>query len=332
MKLRNRLPFAALLLVTLLLSTIVAVQWTANQSISDLLQLLVNPHLVAAAIFFVIAQTAADGFASHTALMSTSKRPIPVKPVVAIIWLANTMGITLPGPAKTPVRAVMQKRLLDITYRDSLLGIVIETLSAYFILIPATVVTSWVWLQGDVRLMWRPPQWVWLILLVFLVLVLVVVVARIVRQMRTSRELPNAEQPDRVSIFYSLNWFSVLHTFTLTVLIYAFGILRLAMVVGAFGINLPICILSAIFLLSRLSGSLSMLPMGLGVRDASLAGLLLLVGAPLETALAVTALERLLLTIPYVVAGPLAAHYLRRYSGEVKTEQLASRSSNLPEN
>ena len=323
MKLSSSTPLAAtFFVILLLLAVLVAIQWAGDQKISDIFNLIARPHLLGISVLVVIAQTVADGMTGYTALMSTSTTPIPAKPVVAITWLANTIGITLPGPAKTPVRAIMQKRLLDVSYTASLLGLIIETLFAYLILIPATAITAWMWLQQDAQLIWHPPQWAWQLLLVLLIAVMFVVIFKVFLQLRTNQNRPDISQPNHLSTAYTPHWPSILHTFLLTILVYIFGILRLALVIAAFGISLNPGILSAIFLLSRLSGSLSMLPMGIGVRDASLAGLLVLVDVPMEFALAITVLERLLLTLPYLIAGPIATNYLRSYSGNSKIDEL----------
>jgi uncharacterized membrane protein YbhN (UPF0104 family) len=67
--------------------------------------------------------------------------------------------------------------------------------------------------------------------------------------------------------------------------------------------------MAALFL-SRVAGVLSFIPMGLGVRDASLASLLLVMGISGTSAAAGAALDRVIMTIPYLVGGVLATHVL----------------------
>jgi uncharacterized membrane protein YbhN (UPF0104 family) len=50
--------------------------------------------------------------------------------------------------------------------------------------------------------------------------------------------------------------------------------------------------------------------MGLGVRDASLASLLVLVNVASPVAIAVSALDRLVMIAPYILGGVVATHQL----------------------
>ena len=81
------------------------------------------------------------------------------------------------------------------------------------------------------------------------------------------------------------------------------------MILYAVGINVPYGSLLAILLISRLSGVISFIPMRLGIRDASFSALLVVISVPAKHAMVVAAIDRIIMTGPYLVGGVIATHF-----------------------
>jgi uncharacterized protein (TIRG00374 family) len=101
----------------------------------------------------------------------------------------------------------------------------------------------------------------------------------------------------------------IIGMFTATAFSLCLTLLRTSMILYAVGINVPYGSLLAILLISRLSGVISFIPMGLGIRDASLAALLVVISVPAKHAMVVAAIDRIIMTGPYLVGGVIATHF-----------------------
>lgn len=301
--------------LTLLLVTIVACL-VAIFSLRYLLisldistNLLVYPAFLFLALFLFLLQEALNPVFAGLALQSVGASTRYLTQLLITLF-ATSANSTVPIPAGVPVRAVLQKRLLSIPYGVSASAFVIELVIGYGITVIAAILTSLVWLRSPVEpvLNRLSSQINYLMFAVGLtlavaglsfVLIKYLVQKQVVKRLELAIELLRHAKLLPVLAMISISFFSiVLATGRFQALLYAMDVSAL------WG---P---LMAALLLSRIVGVLSFVPMGLGIRDASLASLLVLIGVPLPFAIAGATLDRLVMTLPYLVGGIWATHTL----------------------
>ena len=91
---------------------------------------------------------------------------------------------------------------------------------------------------------------------------------------------------------------------------YALFLFRFSIVLYSLGVSISPGPLFAAMIFAYLMGVISFVPMGLGVRDVSLASLLVMLGVPLEHAAAASAIDRVLITLPFLIGGVIATNVL----------------------
>ena len=91
---------------------------------------------------------------------------------------------------------------------------------------------------------------------------------------------------------------------------------RFELILQAMGIEASYGPLLGALLISRLAGVVSLVPMGLGIRDVSLVSMLVMLGVSGPHAIAAAAIDRIIMTVPYLAGGVIATHLLGRQAVE----------------
>ena len=68
--------------------------------------------------------------------------------------------------------------------------------------------------------------------------------------------------------------------------------------------------------------------MGLGIRDVSLASLIVMLGVPVVPAVTAATIERIVITVPYFVGGVIATHILGKNVINLKIGEKADLNNN----
>ncbi|MBL4583842.1 MAG: flippase-like domain-containing protein [Pseudomonadales bacterium] len=318
MKFKNSAVLLSVMFVITMLGITLAMSSNTELGPSYLASLIVHPELLVISVIIVLGQTLTDGIVGYTSLAATDRQHIPKRAIIAITLLSNTAGISMPGPAKTPARVYLQNKLVNIPYNVSILGLTIETIFAYAVLLPTTILTTLIWLPKHIETDWSKISVHWWLIALACILTIILIVLILVKKMNIKTKIHALGTFFRSNSAYPTVWKNILYTLVFTIVIYALGVLRLASVSEALGGDLSFGLYTSIFMLSRIAGIASMMPMGLGARDASLVGLFVFVDIPLDLSIAIAAIERLLLIAPHFLTGPIAIKYLKNYKPSKK--------------
>lgn len=289
---------AALVAIVLLRRVIVA---TESSQV-----FLFSPWFLLAAVIAFLVQESLNPVFAALALKSVGQSTRYV-PQLLITMLATSANSTVPVPAGMPIRAFLQKQLLDIPYTKSASAILIETAVGYGLTFLAAVITGIIWFReiiGTQDFLRQNGLLISLVGFVLLILFSFVFVTYVKKRQLTKQLI------DAIRLLLQAK---LLPLFGMVIIMFAsfvLALLRFEMILYAMGAQAPFGPLMAALLLSRIAGVLSFIPMGLGVRDASLASLLLLIGIPGTYAAAGAALDRVIMTIPYLIGGVIATHVL----------------------
>lgn len=245
-------------------------------------------------------------FALHSVGQSTRYLP-----QFMIMMFSTSANSTVPVPAGIPIRAFLQKKIINIPYTKSASGLLLETIVGYSTVIILAIVTSYLWLRKSVYQQFsewiqpvrmKAPALATIFIVVILIGLLVFISIRKTKLMTLT--VMGFKELIRAKLWPIIGMFSV------TALSICLTLLRASMILYAVGINVPYGPLLAILLISRLAGVISLIPMGLGIRDASLAALLLVIGVPATHAVVTAAIDRIIMTTPYLVGSVIATHIL----------------------
>lgn len=113
----------------------------------------------------------------------------------------------------------------------------------------------------------------------------------------------------------------------LLALMYLVSAWRLSLILGAFGAQVSVLNLTFAQLTSFILGSLSMLPMGLGVRDASLTFLLTWLGVPLDVATSAAVIERVATTGITALLGFASLNILGMMGFKIREQQRVAQET-----
>lgn len=269
-----------------------------------------RPWIFLPALVASIIQEALNPVFSILALKSVnqSTRYFPQWLILSFSTSANS---TVPVPAGIPLRAFLQNRVLDIPYTKSASSMTIETIIGYGVTTIIGIMAGLIWLRvpaSDLLVAWQSQMnrqigWGAGLVIGLLLIALVPLYVRYRQRfdVLAKRGWVELSQAQLLPVFGMLGVMLVSLCFT---------VLRIWAILYALGLFVAPGPLLAALLLSRLAGVLSFVPMGLGVRDASLASLLILVGVSNTLAIAVSALDRVFMTVPYLIGGILATHIL----------------------
>lgn len=231
-------------------------------------------------------------------------------PIFWITLFSSSANSAVPFPAGIPLKALLQKKLLNISYQKSASAILVETFLGYGVTIIAATMTTVLWLRpylnpslsGLKQYYIIPLFGMGVLITIFLMRGMLIKLRGVLWQKLSS--VIKLISRTRIS--------SLAIMLLLLVVAQILAVTRLQVLLSALGHNVPVLPLLAAMMLSYLAGVISFVPMGLGVRDISLASLLLLLGVPAEITVAVTAMDRFFIMFPYLVGGVLATGVLGR--------------------
>lgn len=250
--------------------------------------------LVQEALNPVVARLALDAIGATTRYL----------PQLLITLLSISANSTVPVPAGIPIRAYLQKRMLGITYWDSTAGMLLETIIGYGVTVLAAFLAVLLWLpeMPVSRALKTHTPWL-LIILPAMGLLLYLIWRRYALRFKRLGPILRHYQG-------GLSLWPLAAMLAVMLCSLGLALLRVYLVLRALGVHPPLGPLFAAILVSRLAGVISFVPMGLGTRDASLAALLTWAGVPLPLAVAAASIDRILITLPYLLGGLTAGWVL----------------------
>jgi uncharacterized membrane protein YbhN (UPF0104 family) len=230
---------------------------------------------------------------------------------LTMLWISTfstSANSTVPFPAGIPIRAVLQKKILGVSYTASASGMLLESIVGYSSLVIICIVSGLLWLGPALRQqvsILRGPVIAGLILIgIFSTLGLLYFALRRMRG-RFVEYLRNAGKLlSNANI--TLLCVMVLVIIFLDILV----LIQLSLIIYSLGLSVALGPLIGAVFFAYLMGVLSFVPMGLGVRDVSLTSFLVMLGIPMEHAAAVAAIYRVLTTLPFLIGGVIATHAL----------------------
>lgn len=297
----------------ILIAAVIA--WRLYLSAQGKSEFVFRPGFILAALGFSLLQKALGPLLIMATLKSISQKSRYL-PLLWITMLATAANSAVPFPAGIPIRAVLQKKFLDIPYTVSASALVIETAIAYGCTVMMCFVTSALWLAPvmNTRIsLLKGPAWM---MLVGGGLLLTASLSYLIAR-RFNGQVMQSLQNVLKQIFKA-RYEMLIIALGIVLISYMVSLLRFEMLLKAMGLYIPPGPLLAAMILSYLAGVISFVPMGLGVRDISLGSLLVFLGMPLEAAAAAAAIDRILISSPYLPGGVIAAYILA--SSETRSE------------
>jgi uncharacterized membrane protein YbhN (UPF0104 family) len=228
--------------------------------------------------------------------------------LLGIVTTTSASNAVIPLPAGIPLRVWLQKRWLGISYPDSTLAAVLESFVSYGVLGLAAILSMVAWAPDLLRRTASLHSWI----LLCCTLAMLAMAALCIRLL-INRYAPTAATLFRLKRSSRLGWKSVLAVAAINILGVALAYVRIVLLGWALSVSaLDWGLVFTGLVVSRLAGVASMIPMGLGARDVSLGYFLILAGASASSATAWVILDRLVMTIPYLMIGLLSMPMLRR--------------------
>ena len=247
-------------------------------------------------------------------------------PMLWITMLSTSANATVPFHAGMPIRAVLQKKLLNISYTASASAMLIETTLGYGGAFVIGLITGIIWLRPLLKepiSVLKGPLFVAFIIIC--VLITGCFVLWIIRRVGGGwlRHINNAAK-----LILNTKFIPLLGMILVNLITYIFSLLRFIIVLYAIGISVSPGPLFAALVFSYIAGVISFIPMGFGVRDVSLGSLLVALGVPLSYASAAAAIDRVLITLPYLIGGVFATHILGQDILQVKNTLNEANNNN----
>ena len=288
-----------------------------------------HPWLVAVAFLVVAPEQCLAALLPLMVLRSLGERA-RYRPLLWISMLAASANSAAPFPAGLPIRAVLQKRVLGIPYAVSAGALAIESVVVYAVTATLGLASGLVWLAplaGSKLTLAGGPLGA--ACLVGGAMAVCGGVAWLAGR-RRAKWAEFARNAAGVVRSARKRWlFAVVPLLAVSL---ALPALRLLLILKALGASAHAGGLFAAMILSYLAGLASFVPMGLGVRDVSLASLILLLGAPGAAAAACVIIDRALTIAPYLAGGVIAAHVLGPdlLDGKREAEGASGRADESP--
>jgi len=230
--------------------------------------------------------------------------------LLGIVTTTSASNAAIPLPAGIPLRVWLQKRWLGIPYQDSTLAAVLESLIGYGILGLTAVLSMVVWAPDLLQKAAHLHAWALLCSVSALLVVMVLCIRLLI-----NRYAPTIIAAMRLRRASELSWKSLFMVVAITSIGIVLAYVRIAMLGWALSVSaLDWGLIFTGLVVSRLAGVASMIPMGLGARDVSLGYFLILAGATTSSATAWAILDRIVMTIPYLVIGLVSISMLRRFN------------------
>ena len=300
---RRKALRAAVILGTFAIATWIV--WVAVHSAVQIKWHLLNPWLIAAALVASTIQECAGTASAQAALSAFGQRAAFVR-LLIITTVATAANSIVPAPAGIPARIWLQKTWLGIPVSFSTAAIALEMLCGYGLLALFALAGS---LLFGANMLATGVRYLPIVLVIGAIGLLTAWLLREqlksrVKQLAAARPIPLA----------------TLTVVFLNVLVIALATLRLWLILRAVGSDAAsIAEITAALCIARVAGVASMIPMGLGSRDVTLAGLLVLAGIPLPIAVLAAAVDRVLSTAPYLGVAAAGWPLLRRSGLSEKT-------------
>ena len=279
--------------------------WVAVHSAVQIKWRLMNPWLIATALVASTIQECAGTASAQAALSAFGQRAAFVR-LLIITTVATAANSIVPAPAGIPARIWLQKTWLGIPVSFSTAAIALEMLCGYGLLALFALAGSFLF---GANMLATGVRYLPIVLVIGAIGLLTAWLLREqlksrVKQLAAARPIPLA----------------TLTVVFLNVLVIALATLRLWLILRAVGSDAAsIAEITAALCIARVAGVASMIPMGLGSRDVTLAGLLVLAGIPLPIAVLAAAVDRVLSTAPYLGVAAAGWPLLRRSGLSEKT-------------
>ncbi len=263
---------------------------------------------IAAALFLFLVQEAINPIFACLALRSVGESGRYWTQLL-IILLSTSANSAVPFPAGIPIRAALQKQIVHISLAKSAGAMVIETLIGYGIVTACALVSGFLWFRATFDQLLDDFRGAPLVSAGLAGSFLAVCVVWMIsaKKKKMWRSITDACHQALKARIAPLGGMAVIALVSMLL-----ALIRFELILQAMGINTPHGPLLGALLISRLAGVASLLPMGVGVRDVSLVSMLVLLGISGPYAIAAAAVDRIIMTVPYLGGGMIAAHLLGR--------------------
>jgi uncharacterized membrane protein YbhN (UPF0104 family) len=260
-----------------------------------------------AGLLAAILQETMSGVIAWASLASTGVRT-RIARLLLLMMASTSMNSSIPAPTGIPIRLFLQRRYLGVDTARTTAALLIESAIGFGLIILLALLAPLfapAAFSSAGGLSGTPARLIGLFVVITMVALLLAVSRKLRRLAAESiREFRKAVV--RRSPF-------ILLAVLAAIACYPLALIRLHFALAAIGSSCGVSMMLAALVLSRAAGVLSMIPMGLGVRDLSLAGLLVLGGVPVEASLSAAAFDRLLMTLPYLTGGVLSIPLLIKW-------------------
>lgn len=294
-------PHRVLLRLAAVAVTVAIALWILKSAFDSAVQIqwsLMDPWLIAAALFVACLQECA-GTAGAQAALAAFRQRASFHRLLIVTTVATATSSMVPVPAGIPARIWLQKTWLAIPVPRSTAAIALETLCGYGIL--ALFALAGVFLFDTNAL---STEWHYLPALTAIATLGLLIVWLLRARLRSLLGQLVIMRPMLLP---------AMATLVLNIIIIGLATSRLWLILHALAVNAAsVPEITAALCIARIAGVASMIPMGLGSRDVTLTGLLVLSGVPLPIAALAAAVDRVLSTAPYLVVALIGWPLLRR--------------------
>jgi uncharacterized membrane protein YbhN (UPF0104 family) len=263
---------------------------------------------IGAALFLFLVQEALNPIFAGLALRSVGEST-RYRTQLLIILLSTSANSAVPFPAGIPIRAVLQKQFFQIPLAKSAGAMLIETLVGYGIVAACAFVSGYLWFRVAFEQQLRDLRGSSIALVALAGSLLAVCVFWIVfsKKKKLQGSVMEAGRQAAQARIMPLGGMAVVVLASMLL-----ALIRFELILQAIGIEASYGPLLGALLISRLAGVVSLVPMGLGIRDASLVSMLIMLGVSAPHAIAAAAIDRIIMTVPNLVGGFIATHLLGR--------------------
>jgi len=228
----------------------------------------------------------------------------------SLLWItmfSTAANSSVPFPAGVPVRIFLQKKIIGIPYTSSTSELVIEMFLSYTCMVITCIITGILFLGPVFRqhLLLIKNSISYDFTTIGFIVLCIVLICFFIKKFKGKITEYMTQTLDQIFKTRLQILFIALCLIIISILI---SLLRLEMLLFAMGFHISKASLLPAMLLSYLAGVISFIPMGMGVRDISLSGLLVLLGIPLASAAVVAAVDRILLSIIYLIGSIIASY------------------------
>jgi len=235
-----------------------------------------------------------------------------IKGVFLVSSASLALDYTAPMKVGIPVRIYLYKRIMNIPISVGTATVTLQTILVLFISVIISIIAiEDLFRNYNIRFFLN-------VLVLIILMFLIFIFANPKRFENFFSRLPLWSKTKRIIEFgmgfqdsmKKINMEKIIVLIVLMIFSYLVSTFRLYLILSLFGFNASIIHLLYTQCISFTLGVLSMMPGGIGVRDTSITLLLLYLNIPLNVAVSVTIIERLLTTGLYLVLGILSMNIL----------------------